>query len=101
VVRTLVDLRSSFPPPPPFRSRFYLTEVGSDYDFGLRARFRLRIRAHRFISAERSSGVSFASEALPAALRIRLLSFFLTPSSVHDPPRFSLTRESVSGNCSK
>jgi hypothetical protein len=82
----------------PFEFRYdggVCEKVDRNYDFGLRARFRLRTPARRFISAERCSGVMFAQEALLAALRIRLRSFFLTPFQRAWPAAFSLAREST------
>jgi hypothetical protein len=52
----------------------------------------LRTRARRFISTLRSSGVKFAHEALPAALRILLRSFFATPFQRWRPAFFNLER---------
>jgi hypothetical protein len=56
------------------------------------ALLRLRIRARRFISTLRCSGVSFAQKALPAALAIFLRSDFGTPDQRLRPAARNLAR---------
>jgi hypothetical protein len=91
------DLRSS----PCFRGRYGLpvihprrTSYRDDGTSVLRALalLRLRIRARRFISTLRSSGVSFAQKALPAALAIFLRSDFGTPDQRLRPAARNLAR---------
>jgi hypothetical protein len=58
----------------------------------LRARFRLRTAARRFISTLRSSSVSLAQKALPAALAIFLRCDFGTPFQRLRPAARNLAR---------
>lgn len=69
-----------------------LPSLTSPLHFFLRARFRLRTAARRFISTLRSSGVIFAHEALPAALVIFLRFDFEMPFQRLRPAARNLAR---------